>query len=334
MSKFCMNCGSALEEGSKFCGACGSPVEAAPSEPETPYAQPVGEPQSDHEEEVPYAQAIPFDKPAEPQPEVPYAQAVIPQAAPQEPVYPRQNAYAPQGGQQAYPTYAGGYQQPAANGQQYGRPQYAPYPQQPNYYDPKKKKNRTLLIIILTIAGVAVFAVILSAIISGLNGSGSGSGSSSGSNSGSIGGGSAESGPDSVMEQVIRYTFTTDRDADKLGSLVYECNFARDPEYKEDLLDYYHALLDEDNFNSSLINNYGEDYEVTYTIEYSEKMTGEDFNDAVDYFYDCYTDDIEEIVYADVILSINGSKNSDDTELNLYFVKADGKWYVDEDILS
>lgn len=337
MSKYCMNCGSPIDEDSKFCGACGAPCEPTPADT-TP--EPLHTPDSQEtvktESEVPYAQALPFEQPAQ-QTQEQFVQQPQEQFAQQAAAgyYQQQSSpagYPAQGGQQGWQPYNAGYQQPAnapryggapvnsgqygqppVNGQ-YGQPQYAPYPQQTNYYNQPQKKSKAPLFIILAVAVVAVAAVIITSVFSGAGSS------------------DETSGPEGVMDQYVRYTFTSERDADKLASLIYEYEFNKDPEEKEYLLETFHEYLDDDDFDASLKEEYGDDYKVTYKITEAEVQEGSDFEDVLGYFSDCYTNDIEQAVFAEVELYIEGSKSSDDNSMYLYFIKANGKWYVDEDV--
>ena len=65
MSKFCTNCGNALEENVKFCTGCGKAVEAEPVVEETPAAPVVEEaPAPPAVEEAPAAVAVEAPAPA------------------------------------------------------------------------------------------------------------------------------------------------------------------------------------------------------------------------------------------------------------------------------
>ena len=332
MSKFCMNCGKALDEGARFCGACGTPCAAqpAPAEPEAPYTQ-----------------ASPFGQ-AEQQAAAGF--------------YQQQNnnsfGYADQGGQQSYQQYGGGYQQNTSansaqygqpdqantlqygqpiqsntpqygqpvqnntqqygqqgqtNTQQYGQPQPQPYGTnpQPAGYGQTAKKSKAPLFIILGVAGVAIIAIVAIFAFKLLGGS---------------------SGPEGVMDQFIRYAFTSERSAEKVAPLFFEYDYSKYSDHKEDVDSDLEDTLGDGNgsIDSYLREEFGDDYTVTYEFTYKETLSGDDYDHAIEYFSDCYTDDVEEIVYAEINLIIKGSIDSHESELELYFVKAKGKWYVEE----
>ena len=151
MSRFCVNCGSQLNETAKHCSICGAQ--------NTP--QPVAPPQQPAVTEQPavtspYAvQPQPYTAHYTEQPQHYSQQPPQPQQQPSQPQQPQPHAAQPQ-------PYAAQPQPYAAQPQPYAaQPQPYPYPQQQQPYPPRTKPNKKLIIILAASAVAVALALTL-----------------------------------------------------------------------------------------------------------------------------------------------------------------------------
>lgn len=303
MTKFCSECGFQLHDSAKFCPECGTPclTEQAPA-PQTT-TQPTPQPVPQH---VPAAPTAPRDDP--------YPKYAAPlNAQPQQPAYAQPDQYSkPQQPAYAQPDQYAPPQQYAAP---YGAPQggFAPAP-------PAPKKSKTGLIITLSVVAALLIAGVVLFIIFKPFGGGSGSGTAN--------------SPEEVLDTMIESSYTDKISSDRFLSIIFEYSFFKDQEDKQELRELVTDNLDDPDFIKGFKDRYGDDFIVTGKITDSETLTGEDLQEVKEaYAKTCDVSSIEEIREVTIHMTIEGSKDSAEQNLYAYFFKADGKWYVEKDII-